>query len=112
MSKKFPSQELEKFIIRLPAGMRERIGAAARANNRSMNAEIVSRLEASLPGEQAAEVAEHVTIPEGSAAIDILIELQHQMGQLTKVIEQLPERLGRSKAGRKTSTLRLTRKKP
>lgn len=31
----------------MPDGMRSRIGEAARANNRSMNAEIIARLEAS-----------------------------------------------------------------
>jgi hypothetical protein len=44
MSKKFPSQELDQFLLRLPKGMRDRIGAAARANNRTMNSEIVARL--------------------------------------------------------------------
>lgn len=32
-------------MLRLPDGMRDRIADAAKANNRSMNAEIVSRLE-------------------------------------------------------------------
>jgi predicted HicB family RNase H-like nuclease len=35
----------DQFVLRLPEGMRERIKADADANNRSMNAEIVSRLE-------------------------------------------------------------------
>lgn len=35
-------------MLRLPEGMRDRIAAAARQNDRSMNAEIVSRLEESL----------------------------------------------------------------
>src|SRR5690606_18288108 len=40
-----PSQKLDQYIVRLPDGMRDRLKAAAAANNRSMNAEIVSRLE-------------------------------------------------------------------
>ena len=40
----------DKFMLRLPEGMRERIRAEAEANNRSMNSEIVARLEASLSG--------------------------------------------------------------
>ncbi|MCA3488126.1 MAG: Arc family DNA-binding protein [Rhodobacter sp.] len=40
-----PSQSQDKFIVRLPDGMRERIKTAAEANRRSMNAEIVARLE-------------------------------------------------------------------
>lgn len=43
-----PSQSQDKFIIRLPDGMKEHIRTAAEANNRSMNAEIVSRLSESL----------------------------------------------------------------
>lgn len=42
-----PSQSQDKFIVRLPDGMRERIKAAADLNRRSMNAEIVDRLEKS-----------------------------------------------------------------
>jgi predicted transcriptional regulator len=37
----------DAFVVRLPDGMRERIRKAAETNNRSMNAEIVSRLESS-----------------------------------------------------------------
>lgn len=39
----------DKFMLRLPDGMRERIKAAAEANNRSMNAEIVATLEEKYP---------------------------------------------------------------
>ena len=37
----------DKFMLRLPDGMRERIREAAEQNKRSMNAEIIARLEAS-----------------------------------------------------------------
>lgn len=43
----FPSDKQDKFMLRLPEGMRENIKLAAELNNRSMNSEIVSRLEAS-----------------------------------------------------------------
>jgi plasmid stability protein len=39
------SRWLEKVIVRLPDGMRDRLKKAAADNNRSMNAEIVDRLE-------------------------------------------------------------------
>ncbi|TNH41266.1 Arc family DNA-binding protein [Paracoccus haeundaensis] len=42
-------EELGQIVIRPPAGMRERIKAAADANNRSMNAEIVATLEEKYP---------------------------------------------------------------
>src|SRR5579883_1138335 len=44
MGKK-PPQPLDKYIVRLPDGMRDRIAASAKENKRSMNAEIVARLE-------------------------------------------------------------------
>jgi hypothetical protein len=42
----YPSEKQDRFIVRLPDGMRDRIKAAADANNRSMNAEIVATLAA------------------------------------------------------------------
>lgn len=41
-------RESDKFMLRLPDGMREQIKAVAAENKRSMNAEIVARLEKSL----------------------------------------------------------------
>lgn len=43
---RYPSQQQDRFIVRLPDGMRDQIKAAAENNGRSMNAEIVSRLVA------------------------------------------------------------------
>lgn len=42
---RFPSERMERFIVRMPDGMRDQIKAAAEKHNRSMNAEIVARLE-------------------------------------------------------------------
>lgn len=97
--KRFPSQDLDKFVVRLPAGMRERIGAAARANNRSMNADIVSGLEQLYPETFGAPAREGMVIKPDSATADILIELQHKLGHVTKMIEDLPKRLARGEAG-------------
>jgi len=41
----FPSQVADKYVIRFPDGMRDRLKQAAAANNRTLNAEIVKRLE-------------------------------------------------------------------
>jgi hypothetical protein len=35
----------EKYLIRFPEGLRDRIASAAKDNSRSMNAEIVARIE-------------------------------------------------------------------
>lgn len=40
-------RDQNKFIVRMPDGMRDRIRDAAVTNKRSMNAEIIARLEAS-----------------------------------------------------------------
>jgi hypothetical protein len=44
---KYPSQLADRFQVRMPDGLRDRIAEAAKANGRSMNAEIVFRLEES-----------------------------------------------------------------
>lgn len=41
---KFPSEEQDRFIVRMPDGLRDRIKAASDASGRSMNAEIVATL--------------------------------------------------------------------
>ncbi|MDX3927654.1 MAG: Arc family DNA-binding protein [Shinella sp.] len=43
-----PSEELDKFLLRMPDGLRDKLKAAAEENKRSMNAEIVARLDFSL----------------------------------------------------------------
>lgn len=46
-------RESDKFMLRLPDGMREQVRVAAELNGRSMNSEIVARLaESFLEGQQ------------------------------------------------------------
>ena len=45
MSSEESRRMTERFMLRLPDGMRDQIRAAADTNNRSMNAEIVARLQ-------------------------------------------------------------------
>lgn len=51
MSEESPSRFLDKIIIRVPNGMRDRIKRAADSNNRSMNAELLVLLERTFPAE-------------------------------------------------------------
>lgn len=44
----YSSRTAEKFVVRMPDGMREQIAEQAQANRRSANSEIVSRLATSL----------------------------------------------------------------
>lgn len=53
MQKKlFPSEQQDRFIVRLPDGMRDKIRSVAERNGRSMNAEIVARLQRSLDADE------------------------------------------------------------
>ena len=45
------SRTADKFVVRLPDGMRQKIADVAKNYHRSMNSEIVSRLEQSLHSE-------------------------------------------------------------
>jgi len=59
----YPSDKQDQYMVRFPDGMRDRLKAAAAQNKRSMNAEIVARLEASFdldPGESPDEVRARV----------------------------------------------------
>lgn len=44
----YSSRTADKFVVRLPDGMREQIAEVAREHHRSMNSEIIARLERSL----------------------------------------------------------------
>ena len=64
-------------MLRLPEGMRDRIKAAADENNRSMNAEIIARLESSF------------SAVSGTTAEVELVELQRRMlARLDGFVEQ------------------------
>lgn len=53
-----PVREQDKFMLRLPDGMREQIASEAKNNGRSMNTEIVVRLRHSLAqGDALADMA-------------------------------------------------------
>lgn len=60
----------EKYLIRFPEGMRERLAETAKANNRSMNAEIVARLERSLADDERAREPAYEIDPEELAEIE------------------------------------------
>ena len=47
-SRTAPSDLADRFLVRFPPGMREHIARAARLHGRSMNQEIIHRLEATM----------------------------------------------------------------
>ena len=46
---RIPTRGSDQFVLRLPDGMRDRIKAAAGANFRSMNSELIAQLERLYP---------------------------------------------------------------
>lgn len=64
----------DKFILRLPDGMRSRIAALAAQNGRSMNTEIIAALEKYIEGEDNI-----------SLLWDAIAELQAEIQDLRKI---------------------------
>jgi hypothetical protein len=74
MAQESPSRHLAQFQLRLPDGMREKLKETAQKANRTLNAEIVSRLQFTLDAdvvvqEDGFDVGLSIGTPEWSAAI-------------------------------------------
>lgn len=63
-------QSANKYIVRFPDGMRDQIAEAAKANNRTMNAEIVARLEKSFDNDSSSRGLITVSMDEFDAVIE------------------------------------------
>lgn len=93
MAQQSDSRALDKVIVRLPDGLRDRIKVAAAKNNRSMNAEIVAALEEKYPSpvptkgiedllrEWAPRVVNEADKKQQAKLID---ELNYELGKITK----------------------------
>ena len=71
-------------MLRLPDGMRDRIAEAAKTNNRTMNAEIVARLQQSFDAERTSsqaerEAADRRNIERGEALMGELLALAERL---------------------------------
>lgn len=64
----YPSEAADKFLVRLPDGMRERLRQQAKANRRTMNSEIVHHLDRALSTEN----------ENGPAATAIALDQEHE----------------------------------
>lgn len=62
------SRTADKFLVRLPDGMRERIAEVAHGHHRSMSSEIIARLARSLEGEDVDGNTFAVYLPESVRA--------------------------------------------
>lgn len=81
----------DKFTLRLPAGMRPAIKAAAKAAGRSMNAEIIHRLEAYGPPDR-------IVIEVDTAPIETAIAACERLTVAADTAFAACERLGIRKA--------------
>lgn len=88
-----PSLSQDKFIIRLPDGMRERIKAAADANGRTMTAEIVWRLEQSLTGVEARLSSQETRTDEVSNLANLGYEEGLELNMRVEAIEGFIDRM-------------------
>lgn len=101
----YPSEKQDRFIVRLPDGMRDRIKAAAEAHNRSMNAEIVATLEEKYPA-PAPSYRDLLAM-----TLDFVVDsgfstkTEADKLKLLKVIDQLPPETGEDIAKHGVATL-------
>ncbi|RWR44970.1 Arc family DNA-binding protein [Sinirhodobacter ferrireducens] len=84
------NEETGQIVIRPPAGMRARIKAAAEANNRSMNAEIVATLEEKYPAPD--DDLDSATMTEWMDYVDNATSSHDRIDR----IEQINDRLSKS----------------
>lgn len=85
-TKPYPSEVQDRFIVRLPDGMRERIAVAAKANNRSMNAEIVARLEDTFSLEESS------MSPDSQQILNVMRKMQAEITALRVTVgRRMPE---------------------
>ena len=70
-AEKSTGRDSDKIMLRVPDGMRDRIAACAKVNNRTMNAEIVARLQSSFD-EQAGNASTRIN--------ELELELSKQRG--------------------------------
>lgn len=92
------SRTAEKFVLRLRDGMRDRIAELAKENHRSMNSEILERLEqsfefppmftASVESTSSWVPREDMAVSSPGAAIGILRKLFLRDGQLFAKVEE------------------------
>jgi hypothetical protein len=85
------NRDANRFIIRMPEGLRDRIRVAAERNNRSMNAEIVGTLEAFYPKRMAlSDIKNYIRDLTESYRYSPSEEVLAEIGNM---IELLPEKL-------------------
>lgn len=92
-----PSRKLDQYIVRFPAGMRDRLKAEAAANKRSLNAEIIARLEASFPDPNAEKEREAYFLQQREETLTFNMNMMmEQLAQIQKDLELIRRQRGDS----------------
>lgn len=91
MAQQSESRNLDKIVVRVPDGMRDRIARAAKENGRSTNAEIVSVLEMHYPPEPAAD--EMAQLIEGVLKLSNGNPAKEQWNNLYQLLDEFKARL-------------------
>ncbi|NVM41942.1 Arc family DNA-binding protein [Ochrobactrum intermedium] len=68
-------RDSDKFMLRFPDGMRDRLKQAAAENNRSMNAEIIARLEASFSNSSGSKLTDRLSEQEKAELWDFIRDI-------------------------------------
>ncbi|MDE1492805.1 Arc family DNA-binding protein [Xenorhabdus bovienii] len=93
MTKKYPSQEMDRFNVRMPAGMRDEITKIAEKNGRSMNTEIIMMLQEAIDSARNADSShQNVQLVNGSdtaSTISINIDKEKYNAAINKAVTLL-----------------------
>lgn len=87
---KFPSQEMDRFNVRLPVGMRDAIADRAKRNGRSMNSEIVQILQDALETEKLIAETDIVDFDSTQAALDSKSTPEEKAAFLAELEKEIP----------------------
>ena len=90
---KYPSELAERFQVRMPAGLRDRIAEAAKQNGRSMNAEILAVLEQRFPAPQPHEellktIEDALTLANSSGNSAEFVAILNQFKQTLEALDE------------------------
>ncbi|TBB53800.1 Arc family DNA-binding protein [Rhizobium ruizarguesonis] len=89
---KYPSEEKDRFIVRMPDGMREELKMIAAKNGRSLNTEIVTRLAMSLEIDAVSDGPEAALQAMKVLRDDLADRFEQRFARIEKLMEEVNRR--------------------
>jgi hypothetical protein len=83
-----PAHDLDRIIVRLPPGMRDKVAALADANSRSLTAEVVAALDKHLKSADRITQIE-LWLEEYTEDVQEVSDLKHRLGKLEELVDRL-----------------------